>query len=136
RLLHDRPGELLLVVPFLARRTQDVLGELVDPVLDLDLVVVELERELGHRGSSGGRSGSGWHRRRSATSPSKLPMSNPRRPAGDLVRPGVTGANPTDLSAFRPLARCISMTKRENGKDSSVEGAKPRPGPLPSAGAP
>jgi hypothetical protein len=33
-------------------RADDVLGEVVDPLLDLDLVLVELEREIGHGGIS------------------------------------------------------------------------------------
>ena len=49
RLLDDRPGRLLPLVPFLAGGADDVLGEVVDPFLDLDLVLVEVEREVGHR---------------------------------------------------------------------------------------
>ncbi len=50
-LLDDRVGELLLVVPLLAGRAKDVLGEVVDPLLDLQLVFVEREREVGHQES-------------------------------------------------------------------------------------
>jgi hypothetical protein len=32
----------------------DVLGEVVDPLLDLELVLVEVEREIGHGGISSG----------------------------------------------------------------------------------
>jgi hypothetical protein len=40
-LLDDRPRELLALVPLLGGRTHDVLGEGVNPVPQLDLVVVE-----------------------------------------------------------------------------------------------
>ena len=48
-LLDDRPRGLLPLVPLLAGGAQDGVGELVDPALELELVVVELEGELGHR---------------------------------------------------------------------------------------
>ena len=48
RLLHDRPRELLPLVPLVGDRAHDVLGEVVDPLLDLQLVLVEVEREVGH----------------------------------------------------------------------------------------
>ena len=35
RLLHDRPRELLPLVPLGRRRADDVLGEVVDPLLEL-----------------------------------------------------------------------------------------------------
>ena len=45
-LLHDRVRELLALVPLVGGGTDDVLGEVVDPLLDLQLVFVE--REIGH----------------------------------------------------------------------------------------
>ena len=42
-LLHDRVRELLALVPLVAGGTDDVLGEVVDPLLDLQLVFVEGE---------------------------------------------------------------------------------------------
>ena len=48
RLLDDGPRRLLPLVPFAAGRPDDVLGELVDPLLDLELVLVQVEREVGH----------------------------------------------------------------------------------------
>ena len=47
-LLHDRPWELLTLVPLVGGRTDDSLGEVVDPLLDLDLIFGEIEREIGH----------------------------------------------------------------------------------------
>ena len=48
RLLDDRPRELLPLVPLVGGGPHDVLGEVVDPLLDLLLVLVELEGEVGH----------------------------------------------------------------------------------------
>ena len=48
RLLDDRPRGLLPLVPLVGGRTDDVLGEVVDPLLDLELVLVESEGEIGH----------------------------------------------------------------------------------------
>ena len=47
-LLHDRPRELLTLVPLVGGGTHDVVGELVHPLLDLQLVFVEVQREVGH----------------------------------------------------------------------------------------
>ena len=44
----DRPRELLPLVPLLGGGADDRLGEVVDPLLDLQLVFVEGEREVGH----------------------------------------------------------------------------------------
>ena len=49
RLFDDGPRRLFPLVPFVRGRTDHVLGEVVDPFLDLELVFVELEREVGHR---------------------------------------------------------------------------------------
>ena len=48
RLLDDRPRGLFPLVPFVGGRPDHVLGEVVDPFLDLELVLVEVEREVGH----------------------------------------------------------------------------------------
>ena len=48
RLLHDGPRELLPFVPLVRGRPHDVLREVVHPLLDLLLVLVEIEREVGH----------------------------------------------------------------------------------------
>ena len=48
RLLNDRPGRLLALVPLGAGGTDDVLSELVDPLDDLQLVLVQLEGEVRH----------------------------------------------------------------------------------------
>ena len=37
-LLHDRPGELFLLIPLFGVGADDVDGELVDPLLKRDLV--------------------------------------------------------------------------------------------------
>ena len=42
-LLDDRVRELLALVPLVAGRTNDVFGEVVHPLLDLELVFVECE---------------------------------------------------------------------------------------------
>ena len=57
RLLHDRPRELLPLVPLLGGGAHDGVGEVVDPLLDGELVLVEVERVLGHGCTSrwGGR---------------------------------------------------------------------------------
>ena len=47
-LLDDRVRELLALVPLAAGRPDDRLGEVVDPLLDLQLVFVERRRELRH----------------------------------------------------------------------------------------
>ena len=47
RLLDDRPGRLLALVPFGRGRAHDALGESVDPVPDVLLVLGELHRERG-----------------------------------------------------------------------------------------
>ena len=41
RLLDDRPRELLALVPLVGGRADDALGEVVHPLLDLQLVFVE-----------------------------------------------------------------------------------------------
>ncbi len=46
--LDDGPRELLALVPLRGDRPDDTLGEVVDPLLDLELVFVEVEREVGH----------------------------------------------------------------------------------------
>ena len=48
RLLHDRPRELLPLVPLLGGRADHGLGEVVDPLLDLELVLVEGQGKVGH----------------------------------------------------------------------------------------
>ena len=48
-LLDDGPRSLLPLVPLVRRGTDDRLGEVVDPFLDLQLVLVEVEREGRHR---------------------------------------------------------------------------------------
>ena len=48
RFLDDRPRGLLPFVPFVGRRADDVLGEVMDPFLDLGLLLVEVEGEIGH----------------------------------------------------------------------------------------
>ena len=48
RLLHDGPWELLTLVPLVSDRAHHVLGEVVDPLLQLQLVLVEVEREVRH----------------------------------------------------------------------------------------
>ena len=47
-LLHDRHRELLPLVPLVGGRAHHGGGEIVHPVLDLLLVLVESEGELGH----------------------------------------------------------------------------------------
>ena len=47
-LLDDRPRGLLPLVPLVGGGADDVLREVVDPLLELELVLVEVERELGH----------------------------------------------------------------------------------------
>ena len=47
RLLDHRPGRLLALVPLGGRRPDDLLGEPVDPLADVLLVLVQLEAELG-----------------------------------------------------------------------------------------
>ena len=49
-LLDDRPGRLLALVPLGGGGAHDVLGEAVDPVAHVALVLGELEREGGGRG--------------------------------------------------------------------------------------
>ena len=49
-LLDDRVRELLALVPLDGRRAHDALGEVVDPLLDLQLVLVESSGELCHGG--------------------------------------------------------------------------------------
>ena len=56
-LLDDRPRGLLALVPLLAGGAEDGVGELVDPALELHLVVGELEGELGHGDTSWERAG-------------------------------------------------------------------------------
>ena len=55
-LLDDRPRGLLPLVPLLGGGAHDVVGELVDPVLELHLVVVE-RRENSAMGDLGGGDG-------------------------------------------------------------------------------
>ena len=47
RLLDDRPGGLLALVPLRRGGPDHSLGEAVDPLSDVLLVLVQLERELG-----------------------------------------------------------------------------------------
>ena len=47
-LLDDRPRELLALVPLVGGGPDDVLGEVVTPLLQLQLVFVEIQREVGH----------------------------------------------------------------------------------------
>ena len=53
-LLDDRPRRLFPLVPLGRGGPDHVGGEVVDPLLDLQLVFVEIERE-GRHGSSGRR---------------------------------------------------------------------------------
>ena len=46
-LLDHRPGRFLALVPLLGGGPDDALGEAVDPLADVLLVLVQLERELG-----------------------------------------------------------------------------------------
>ena len=90
-LLNDRPGCLLTLVPLAAGRPDDVLSEVVDPLLDLELVLVQCEGEVRHRKPSLGAT------RPSVGSPSRLPDSNQGRTPGRRTRPEAAG-----LSAGRP----------------------------------
>jgi hypothetical protein len=47
-LLDDRVRELLALVPLFGGGTNDLDTELVDPLLELELVFVEVEGEIGH----------------------------------------------------------------------------------------
>ena len=47
-LFDDRERELLALVPLVGGGTDHGLGEVVDPLLDLQLVLVEVEREVRH----------------------------------------------------------------------------------------
>ena len=47
-LLDDRPRRLFPLVPLGTGGPDDVGGEVVDPFLDLQLIFVEIEREVGH----------------------------------------------------------------------------------------
>ncbi len=47
-LFDDRVRELLALVPLVGGGADHVLGEVVDPFLDLQLVLVEVEREVRH----------------------------------------------------------------------------------------
>ncbi len=51
RLFQNRPRCLLPLVPFLGRRTDHIIGKVVDPFLQLQLVFVEVEGEFTHRTS-------------------------------------------------------------------------------------
>ena len=51
--LDDRPRCLLALVPLVRGGTDDGLGELVQPLLHLNLLVVEFERERGSGGNFG-----------------------------------------------------------------------------------
>jgi hypothetical protein len=53
RLGDHRPRRLLALVPLGGRRAHDLLGEAVDPVAQVALVLGELEREDGCRGRAG-----------------------------------------------------------------------------------
>src|SRR5574341_791145 len=46
RLLDDGPTCLLPLVPLVSRRPDDILGEAMDPLLELDLLLVEVHGEL------------------------------------------------------------------------------------------
>ena len=70
-LLDDGPRGLLPLVPLVGGRPDHVFGEVVDPLLDLQLVLVEVEGEIGH----GARS-----------VPARAGPANPRRCR--CVRPG------------------------------------------------
>ena len=48
RLLDQRPRRLLPLVPLVGSRPDDAFGKVVDPLLDLELVLVEPEGEIGH----------------------------------------------------------------------------------------
>ena len=48
-LLDDGPRRLFTLVPLVTDGSHDLLGEIVHPLLDLLLILVEIERELGHR---------------------------------------------------------------------------------------
>ncbi len=53
RLLDDRPGGLLALVPLVGHGPHGVLGKVVDPLLDLDLVLVEIEEKSSLPPASG-----------------------------------------------------------------------------------
>ena len=48
RLLDDRPGRLLALVPLVGRGADHIGGEVVQPLLQRDLVLGEVQGELGH----------------------------------------------------------------------------------------
>ncbi len=73
-LLDDGPRGLLPLVPLVGDGPDDVLGEVVDPLLDLELVLVELEREIGHHGLLSLRYVQRWSGVRRSSR--KLPVSN------------------------------------------------------------
>ncbi len=57
RLLDDRVRELLPLVPLLGGRAHHGLGEVVDPLLDRQLVLVQAQGEVSHRCTSHARRG-------------------------------------------------------------------------------
>ena len=48
RLLDDGPRRLFFLVPLVTGGPHDLFGEVVHPLLDLLLILVEIEGELGH----------------------------------------------------------------------------------------
>ena len=89
RLLHDRVRELLPLVPLVGGGPDDVLGEVVDPLLDRELVLVEARGRSRHGGHLGRRRDDGT---------SLLPDSN-NGPAE--VQPASSGARATFRQARR-----------------------------------
>ena len=79
-LLDHRPGRLLALVPLGGGGPDDALGEAVDPVADVLLVLVQLERELRAARLAAGASG------RLRDEVFRRPPLPPTQPSGSRVR--------------------------------------------------
>ena len=84
-LLDDRPGRLFPLVPLRAGGTDHVLRELVDPLDDLKLIFVQLERVVGHVAPSLRDPGHGRTRLRSLEPTPGRDSVAARRPSRSLV---------------------------------------------------
>ena len=135
RLLDDRPRRLLALVPLVPGRADHRLGEVVDPLLDLQLVLVEVQGEIGHgallRSGPEGPVALDW-RSVAATGCPVGPRPPPTPGAGGFCSYSIVtrkGPRCHTMPAHRDRAP-VECRRQQTGRCSSVRlGAVAEPGP-------
>ena len=140
RLADDRPRRLLALVPFVCGRTHDALGEAVDPVANVLLILGERQRErrlglLGRRGLFGD-GGHSWN----VSVQKRVVRRQPRdlKPRPDIRSPDLLTTSDTGSTVPHRVAHTCARGEQQEVGDHATPGSgrlfccAPSRGRLPS----